>query len=104
MQSTAWGDHVVVQGLANMLQVDINIMVTRNPNMEPIDSCHHPPKAVLHLGLIGQHHYVSLNAVSTSSLPETSNSQSTPESQEEEQEQEDDTAFHYQVCLRDCHA
>ena len=63
MRSTAWGDHVAVQGLADLLQVDIDILATRDPDMEPVKSHHHPAKAVLHLGLIGQSHYVSLDAV-----------------------------------------
>ena len=53
MRSTAWGDHVAVQGLADLLQVDIDILATRDPNMEPVKSRHRPAKAVLHLGLIG---------------------------------------------------
>ena len=31
MRSTAWGDHVAVQGLADLLQVDIDILATRDP-------------------------------------------------------------------------
>ena len=58
--STAWGDHVALQGLADLLYVDIKVLATMNPNMEPIMSCHRPTRAVLHLGLIGQFHYVSL--------------------------------------------
>ena len=40
LNSTAWGDHIAVQGLADMLHVDIHIIATSNPDMEPIKSCH----------------------------------------------------------------
>ena len=36
LKSTAWGDHIAVQGLADMLHVDIQIIATSNPDMEPI--------------------------------------------------------------------
>ncbi len=45
-----------------MLHVDIHILATLNPNMEPIITCH-TPSGVLHLGLIGQYHYVALDQV-----------------------------------------
>ena len=60
LRSGAWGDHIAVQGLANMLHVDIRILATGNPNMEPITSAD-SPIGVLHLGLIGQFHYMALD-------------------------------------------
>ena len=60
LRSGAWGDHIAVQGLANMLHVDIRILATGNPNMEPITSAY-SPIGVLHLGLIGQFHYMALD-------------------------------------------
>ena len=60
LRSGAWGDHIAVQGLANMLHVNIRILATGNPNMEPITSAH-SPIGVLHLGLIGQFHYMVLD-------------------------------------------
>ena len=65
LKSTAWGDHIAVQGLADMLHVDIQIISTSNPDMEPIKSCH-PAIGVLNLGLMGQLHYVSLHRSTTS--------------------------------------
>ena len=61
LRSGAWGDHIAVQGLANMLHVDIRILATGNPNMIPITSAD-SPIGVLHLGLIGQFHYMAFDA------------------------------------------
>ena len=36
--STAWGDHIAVQGLADMLHVDIHVLATLNPDTNPITS------------------------------------------------------------------
>ena len=41
LKSTAWGDHIAVQGLADMLCVDIHIVSTINPDMEPVRTSHH---------------------------------------------------------------
>jgi DNA replication protein DnaC len=60
LKSTAWGDHIAVQGLADMLHADIRIISTIDPDMEPITTSHHTPVGVIHLGLIGQFHYQAL--------------------------------------------
>jgi hypothetical protein len=36
LKEGAWGDHLTVQALANMLCVNINIISTLNPDMEPV--------------------------------------------------------------------
>ena len=62
LQSTAWGDHIAVQGLADMLHVDIHIIATIIPNMGPITTSHHHI-GVIYLGVIGQFHYQALQIV-----------------------------------------
>ena len=116
LRSAAWGDHIAVQGLANMLHVDIHILATGNPNMEPITSAH-TPIGVLHLGLIGQFHYMALDQADTGHCSQAQDpafsqvqtvqeeqhqSQHTaPTSEQEDQEQaEDDAALHHQSQLR----
>ena len=70
LASGAWGDHIAVQGLADMLHVDVHIVSTINPNMEPIKTCH-TPIGVVYLGLIGQFHYMALEKIpSEASEPE----------------------------------
>ncbi len=54
LSSTAWGDHIAVQGLADMLHVDIHILKTTNPDMEPVTTVHHTPVGNVYLGLLGQ--------------------------------------------------
>ena len=63
LKSTAWGDHIAVQGLADMLRVDIHIVSTINPDMEPVRTSHHTAIGVIYLGLIGQFHYQVLQKV-----------------------------------------
>ena len=124
LNSTAWGDHIAVQGLADMLHVDIHIIATSNPDMEPIKSFH-PAIGVLNLGLMGQLHYVSLHR-GTTSVSDQGNlrhqqahteqqPQSQPmyvqarppqqcsvatEEQEEREQAEDEEAFHHHLQLR----
>ena len=59
MEEGSWADHIAVQGMADMLQVSIRIVATANPYtvIRPSDGI---VKDMLHLGLIGQLHYVSL--------------------------------------------
>ena len=57
LELNSWGDHVAVEGLANMLHVDIHTISTINPDMELIRTSHHTPVGVVHLGVIGQFHY-----------------------------------------------
>ena len=54
LNAGAWGDHTAVQGLADMLHVDIHIISTINPDMELIRTSHDTRVGVVHLGLIGQ--------------------------------------------------
>ena len=48
LRSTAWGDHIAVQGLADM---NIQIISTINPDMEPVRTSHHTANGVIYLGL-----------------------------------------------------
>ena len=100
MGSTVGGDHVVVQCLADMLRVDIVVIATRNPNMERIKSCYRPARAVLHLSLIGQFHYVSLVPLNTTGTAVCESMQSVPETQEDQELCEDEEEVHHQSQLR----
>lgn len=85
IQFTAWGSNVV-QGLADLLHMDIDILSTRNPNMQPVRSHHRPARGV-HLGLIGQFH-VSLVAITTINTAVPDNIQSTFEPQQDQEQGE----------------
>ena len=73
LNASAWGDHIAVQGLADMLHVDIHIISTINPDMELIKTSRNAPVGVIHLGLISQLHYQALESeVVNIILPATS--------------------------------
>ena len=127
LRSTAWGDHIAVQGLADMLHVDIHILATINHNMKPITSCY-TPIGVLHLGLIDQFHYMALDLIDDDNsqqptdmptvhqvqqrqdqcIPQAQMDQekqptTAPQvqtSEEDEEIAEDEAAFHHQAQLR----
>ena len=103
LHAGAWGDRIAVQGLADMLHVDIHIISTINPDMEPIRTSHDTPAGVLHLGLIGQFHYQALErnhpAISQSSADQNGQPESLPEEHDKEFI-EDQEAFQHQARLR----
>ena len=60
MEEGSWADHIAVQGMADMLHVAIRVIATLNPNTPLIKPRDGLVNGMLHLGLIGQSHYVSL--------------------------------------------
>ena len=60
MEEGLWADHIAVQGMADMLHVAIRIIATLNPNTPLIKKRDGLINGMLHLGLIGELHYVSL--------------------------------------------
>ena len=52
LKQGAWGDHLTVQALANMLNVNINIISTLNPDMESIQPNDGNSVGTVNLGLI----------------------------------------------------
>ena len=60
MEEGSWADHIAVQGMADMLHVAIRVIATLNPDTPLIKPRDGFINGMLHLGLIGQSHYVSL--------------------------------------------
>ena len=60
MEEGAWADHIAVQGMADMLSMAIRVIATQNPDTPLIKPKSGNVNDMLHLGLIGQSHYVSL--------------------------------------------
>ena len=60
MEEGAWADHIAVQGMADMLSMAIRVIATQNPDTPLIKPKSGNVSDMLHLGLIGQSHYVSL--------------------------------------------
>ena len=107
LNAGAWGDHIAVQGLADMLHVDIHIISTINPDMDLIRTSHDTPAGVIHLGLIGQFHYQALERIAehqpASDQSSTNQKNDQPESPTEEHDKEfieDQEAFKHQAQLR----
>ena len=106
LHAGAWGDHIAVQGLADMLHVDIHIISTITPDMELIRTSHDTRVGVVHLGLIGQFHYQVLERADEyypASEQSAANENRQPESLPEEYDKEfteDQEAFQHQAQLR----
>ena len=60
LKNGAWGDHICVQALCDMLEVKINVTTKINPNLPSLTPLSETVKGTLYLGLIGEIHYVSL--------------------------------------------
>ena len=104
LNAGAWGDHIVVQGLADTLHVDIHIISIINPDMELIRTSHNAPVGVIHLGLIGQFHYQALQRIDEhhpACNQVSVNGQSESLTEEHDKEFiEDQEAFKHQAQLR----
>jgi len=88
LQKGGWGDHLAVQALANMLNVSFHIISTINPDMQPVEPLSGNSVGTIHLGLIGQFHYVAL--VKKSGESDTSSEERYMRNDEDE---EDEAAF-----------
>ena len=103
LNAGAWGDHIAVQGLADMLHVDIHIISTINPDMELVRTSHHTSIGIIHLGLIGQFHYQALVKLEEHSTANTLSESQVPVSPDEKYDQEfveDQEALRHQAQLR----
>ena len=60
LREGAWGDHLAVQVLASMLNVNIKIISTLNPDMPLVKPLNCTSICNIYLGLIDQFHYVAL--------------------------------------------
>ena len=61
LRNGSWGHHVVLQSIANMFTVTINVLCSQSATMVPIEPRNGPSCHVLYVGLILQHHYVGLD-------------------------------------------
>ena len=93
-----------------MLRVDIHIISTTNPDMEPIRTSQHTPIGVVYLGLTAQFHYQilekivhhpTLEVINDYQLTSDANSpKGVSQALTEDYEKEDEEAFNYQAQLR----
>ena len=62
----AWGDHIAIQGICNMLNITISIISTINPDIVSVPPSTGTSRGNVYLGLVKQFHYVGLDRVSSS--------------------------------------
>ena len=61
MRNGSWGDHIVLQSIANMFTVTINVLCSQSGTVVPIEPKNGPAYRELYVGLILQYHYVGLD-------------------------------------------
>ena len=59
----AWGDHIAIQGICNMLNITVSVLTTQNPSVTPIVPTSGTSENSVYIGLIMQYHYVGLDKV-----------------------------------------
>lgn len=68
LRNGAWGDHMAIQGIANVFNVAVNVLSSENPSMIRIVPMNASVKHEVYVGLILQYHYVGLDKVSHDSM------------------------------------
>ena len=61
LRNGSWGDHIVLQSIANMFTITINVLCSQSATMVRIEPNNGPGSHELYVGLILQYHYVGLD-------------------------------------------
>ena len=80
LRNGAWGDHMAIQGIANVFNVAVNVLSSENPSMirvVPNNAMNASVKHQVYVGLILQYHYVGLDRVTHGSMHTCNNDDST---------------------------
>ena len=62
-KSGHWGDHIVLQAAADMLNIRIRVLSTANPKLtviEPVGMTLRQPRPIIDIGHLFELHYVAL--------------------------------------------
>ncbi|XP_019628628.1 PREDICTED: uncharacterized protein LOC109473188 [Branchiostoma belcheri] len=107
----AWADHVAIQALADMMDIEIQILGTLNPDSMTIIQPAHSitsQRLTVTIGLIGQSHYVALHKMSSNTQEDvhlmsqgtgadvsatSTTTQNTVMTEQEKEDAEDEAAF-----------
>ena len=65
LRNGAWGDHIAVRAISDMLNITINIISTQNPNIVQIAPGSGTSVGYVYIGLFEQLRYVGLDRIST---------------------------------------
>ena len=68
LRSGAWGDHIALQGIANVFNVAVNVLSSENSSMIRVVPMNTSVEHEVNVGLILQYHYVGLDKVSHGSM------------------------------------
>ncbi len=68
IQNGAWGDNIAVQGLSEMLNISISVIHSDNPNIVEISPSTGDSQGTIHVGQLGQLHYVALDRIVVSDM------------------------------------
>ena len=92
LSNGAWGDHIAIQDICEMLNITINVLSTQNPTMTPLVPSNGTSSGNVYIGLIEQYHYVVLEATtdSTNNSVDSTNDNSTEELSDDIIEQGDE--------------
>ncbi len=72
-----WADEIVMQALADMLSVNIDVLTTIGADKRPVShyACQNQPVGTVNIGLIEEYHYVALERLQTTSHQDDQSSQ-----------------------------
>ena len=69
----AWGDHVTIRGLSDMLNILIKIYCSHTCNIIAIGPSSGSPVVSINIGYMGQRHYLGLDPIVSSTTPVSTN-------------------------------
>ena len=71
LANDAWADNIAIQGLSDMLSITCSIVSSENSNVTEVAPNIDDSIGTIHLGLLGQLHYVGLDKVCEQSVDES---------------------------------
>ena len=107
LESGAWADNVSIQAVADMLQVEIHILATLNPDhptvVTPVGDFDMLPAVII--GLIGQQHYVALHKKPNDSVDDNNQQSSSDDNHAEDQQALEETTpmrgLQFETCMQE---
>ena len=71
LANDAWADNIAIQGLSDMLSITCSIVSSENSNVTEVAPNNDDSIGTIHLGLLGQLHYVGLDKICEQSVDES---------------------------------
>ena len=64
MRNGTWGDHIALQAVCNVLNVNVAIISSQNPNIVELNPVNESSEHCIYVSLLDQLHYVGLDRAS----------------------------------------